>query len=348
MIREAIAHLVAGGSLSESESAAAMEEIMTGIATPSQLGAFLTALRLKGETVDELTGLARVMREQALHVPLPTQMHAVDTCGTGGDSSGTFNVSTAAGLVVAALGQPVAKHGNRAATSRCGSADVLEALGVKLELEPEQVAICVERVGFGFMFAPTFHPAMRHVGPTRREIGIRTVFNILGPLTNPAGARYQVLGVADPKLLRLMGDVLLRLGCERALIIHGEDGIDELSLSAPTRVVEVRGGTGELIEYTIKPEDVGLSVRPREDVRGGDASENAAMMRRVLSGDESGALADMIALNAGAALYVTGRASDLKDGVRQAGAALKTARAITTLESLVTTSRALAASSVTA
>ena len=348
MIREAIMHLVAGGSLSESESAAAMEEIMTGVATPSQLGAFLTALRLKGETVDELTGLARVMREQALHVPLPTQVHAVDTCGTGGDSAGTFNVSTAAGLLVAALGQPVAKHGNRAATSRCGSADVLEALGVKLELEPEQVAICVERVGFGFMFAPTYHPAMRHVGPTRREIGIRTVFNILGPLTNPAGARYQVLGVADVKLLRLMGDVLLRLGCERALLVHGEDGVDELSLSAPTRVVEVRGGTGELVEYSVKPEDVGLTARPREDVRGGDAQQNAATMRRVLSGDEAGAVADMVALNAGAALYVTGKASDLKDGVRQASAGLKTARAITTLESLVTTSRALAASSVTA
>lgn len=348
MIREAIAHLVAGGSLSESEAAAAMEEIMTGTATPSQLGAFLTALRLKGETVDELTGLARVMREQALHVPLPTNTHAVDTCGTGGDSSGTFNVSTAAGLVVAALGHPVAKHGNRAATSRCGSADVLEALGVKLELEPEQVAICVERVGFGFMFAPTFHPAMRHVGPTRREIGIRTVFNILGPLTNPAGARYQVLGVADATQLRLMGDVLLRLGCERALVVHGEDGVDELSLSAPTRIVEVRGGSGELIEYTIHPEDVGLSVHSRDEVRGGDAQQNAAMMRRVLSGDESGAVADMVALNAGAALYVTGKASDLKDGVRQSLTALKTARAITTLEALVTTSRALSASSVTA
>src|SRR5689334_16997097 len=259
MIREAIVHLVAGQSLSETEAAAAMEEIMTGQATPSQLGAFLTALRLKGETVDEVTGLARVMREQAVHVPLAAHIHAVDTCGTGGDASGTFNVSTAAGLVVAALGQPVAKHGNRAASSRCGSADVLEALGVKLELGPEQVAACVERVGFGFMFAPTYHPAMRHVGPTRREIGIRTVFNILGPLTNPAGARYQMLGVADPKLLRLMGEVLLRLGCERALIVHGSDGLDEISLSAPTQVVEVRGDSGTLVEYTLTPAELGLA-----------------------------------------------------------------------------------------
>ncbi len=228
MIREAITHLVAGGSLSEAEAAGAMEEIMTGVATPSQLGAFLTALRLKGETIEEVTGLARVMREQAVHVSLPEHIRALDTCGTGGDASGTFNVSTAAGLLAAALGQPVAKHGNRAATSHCGSADVLEALGVRLELGPEHVASCVERVGFGFMFAPAYHPAMRHVGPTRREIGIRTVFNILGPLTNPAGARLQVLGVADPRLPRLMGEVLLRLGCERALIVHGEDGVDEL------------------------------------------------------------------------------------------------------------------------
>ena len=342
MIREAIAHLVAGGSLTEAEAAAAMEEIMTGTATPSQLGAFLTVLRLKGETVEELTGLARVMRDQAVHVTLPVHLQAVDTCGTGGDASGTFNVSTAAGLLVAALGQPVAKHGNRAATSRCGSADVLEALGVKLELGPEQVAICVERVGFGFMFAPTYHPAMKHVGPTRREIGIRTVFNILGPLTNPAGARYQVLGVADPKLLRLMGDVLLRLGCERALIVHGEDGVDELSLSAPTRVCEVRGDAGQLVEYTISPEDVGLTLRPREEVRGGDAEQNARTMRAVLSGEETGAVADMVALNAGAALYVTGKATDLHDGVRQAKLALRTGRAVGTMESLAATTRTLA------
>ena len=348
MIRDAIAHLVAGGSLSETESAAAMEEIMTGTATPSQLGAFLTALRLKGETVDEVTGLARGMRQQAVHVQLPAHIHAVDTCGTGGDSAGTFNVSTAAGLLVASLGLPVAKHGNRAATSRCGSADVLEALGVKLELGPEQVATCVERVGFGFMFAPTYHPAMRHVGPTRREIGFRTVFNVLGPLTNPAGARYQVLGVADAKLLRLMGDVLLRLGCERALIVHGEDGVDELSLSAPTRICEVRGQSGELSEYTISPEEVGLTVHPRDEVLGGDAPRNATIMREVLSGQQTGAVAAMVAINAGAALYVTGRASDLRDGVRQASAALRAAQAVTTLESLVTTSKALAAASVSA
>src|SRR5262245_16933580 len=327
MIREAIAHLVAGGTLSEGEAAAAMEEIMTGVATPSQLGAFLTALRLRGETVDEVTGLARVMREQALHVPLPSHVAAVDTCGTGGDASGTFNVSTAAGLLVAALGQPVAKHGNRAATSRCGSADVLEALGVKIELGPEHVARCVEQVGFGFMFAPTYHPAMRHVGPTRREIGVRTVFNILGPLTNPAGARYQVLGVADPRLLPLMGEALLRLGCTRALVVYGEDGVEGRSLAPPPRVGGGRGVPGELRNYTVKPSELGLDERPRAEVLGGDAQQNAQMMRAVLGGQQGGAVADMVALNAGAALYVTGRAETLADGTRQARDALRTAKA---------------------
>jgi anthranilate phosphoribosyltransferase len=342
MIREAIALLVAGSSLDEATAAAAMEEIMTGVATPSQLGAFLTALRLKGETVEEVTGLARVMRAQAIHVSLPSEVRAMDTCGTGGDSSGTFNVSTAAGLLVAALGQPVAKHGNRAATSRCGSADVLEALGVKLELGPEQVADCVERVGFGFMFAPAFHPAMRHVGPTRREIGIRTVFNILGPLTNPAGALYQVLGVADAHLLPLMGNALLRLGCHRALVVHGEDGVDELSLSAPTRVCEVNGLHGELREYSITPEAVGLATRPREAVLGGDAQRNALLLRDILSGRLQGAPAEMVALNAGAALYITDRAESIAEGVSIARDGLRAGRALPTLEALVTTSRALA------
>jgi anthranilate phosphoribosyltransferase len=342
MIREAIAHVVAGGTLSETEAASAMEEIMTGIATPSQLGAFLTALRLRGETVEEVTGLARVMREKAVHVPLPTGMRAVDTCGTGGDAAGTFNVSTAAGLVVAATGQPVAKHGNRAATSRSGSADVLEALGVKLELGPDQVARCVCDIGFGFMFAPAYHPAMRHVGPTRREIGIRTVFNILGPLTNPASASYQVLGVADAALLRLMGEALVRLGCERALVVHGEDGVDEISLSAPTRVCEVRGDTGTLVEYVIQPEDFGLSARPRDEVRGGDAAQNAALLRGLLSGEEAGAPADMVALNAGAALFVTDRTDSLADGVRQAREVLRSGAGRSILESLVATTRALA------
>jgi anthranilate phosphoribosyltransferase len=343
MIREAITHLVAGQSLSEAEAAEAMEEIMTGMATPSQLGAFLTALRLKGETVEEVTGLARVMREQAVQVPLAESVRAVDTCGTGGDASGTFNVSTAAGLLVAALGVPVAKHGNRAATSRCGSADVLEALGVRLELGPEQVAQCVEQAGFGFMFAPAYHPAMRHVGPTRREIGIRTIFNILGPLTNPAHVRYQVLGVPDPTLLPLMGEALLRLGGARALIVHGEDGVDELSLSGPTRICEVDGAAGALREYTVTPESLGCAPAPREAVQGGDAQANAALLRGLLAGKVGGAPADIVALNAGAALYVTGRADSLADGVRQSQAGLREGRGIATLETLAATTQRLGA-----
>jgi anthranilate phosphoribosyltransferase len=303
------------------------------------LGAFLTALRLKGETVDEVTGLARVMREKALHVALPDAMAAVDTCGTGGDAAGTFNVSTAAGLVVAASGQPVAKHGNRAASSRCGSADVLEALGVKIELTPEQVERCIVDVGFGFMFAPAFHPAMRHVGPTRREIGIRTIFNILGPLTNPAGARYQVLGVADARLVPLMGEALLRLGCARALVVYGEDGVDELSLAAPTHVCEVDGRAGTLREQRVAPADFGLATHERAQVLGGDAAQNAALLGGVFAGKEAGAPADMVALNAGAALYVTGHAASIGDGVRRAHDILRSGRVTDTVQALVAHTR---------
>jgi anthranilate phosphoribosyltransferase len=339
MIKEAIAHVASGQSLTEVEAAAVMEEIMTGEATPSQLGAFLTALRLKGETVEEIAGMARVMRDKALHVPIPTGVSPVDTCGTGGDNSGTFNVSTAAGLVVAACGQPVAKHGNRAATSRCGSADVLEALGVKIDLKPEQVARCVTEAGFGFMFAPAYHPAMKHVGPTRREIGIRTVFNILGPLTNPAGAAYQVLGVPEVGLVRKMGEALLRLGCKRALVVYGEDGMDELSLSAPTVVCEVMGSQGDLREYRVTPEDVGLARQSRDAVRGGDAAFNAELLRDVLSGKLADAHADMVGLNGGAALLACERVKTLAEGVTLARETLRAGRAVQTLEAVAALSQ---------
>jgi anthranilate phosphoribosyltransferase len=331
MIREAIVHVASGATLSESEAETVMEEIMTGAATPSQLGAFLTALRLRpgAETVEEITGMARVMREKAVHVHLPESIasHALDTCGTGGDGSGTFNVSTAAGIVAAAAGASVAKHGNRSATSRCGSADVLEALGAKIDLGPEQVARCVQDSGFGFMFAPAYHPAMKHVGPTRREIGIRTVFNILGPLTNPAHTRYQVLGVADGSLLRKMGEVLLHLGCQHALIVHGEDGIDECSLSAPTRVCEVRQGQ-ELREYTISPEEVGLtSISDRHVFQGGDPAHNAAMLRELLSDYLATPASDMLCLNAAAALLADEQVESLADGVKLARATLREGKA---------------------
>ena len=345
MIREAIAHVTAGATLSEDEAATVMEEIMSGVATPAQMGAFLTALRLRtgGETVEEIAGLARIMREKAVQVHLKETVaaHALDTCGTGGDGAGTFNVSTAAGILVAAVGASVAKHGNRSATSRCGSADVLEALGARIDLGPEQVAHCVEEVGFGFMFAPTYHPAMKYVGPTRREIGIRTVFNILGPLTNPAHARYQVLGVADGTLLRKMGQVLLHLGCQHALIIHGEDGIDECSLSAPTRICEVHNGQ-ELREYTITPEEVGLTrVTDRQAFQGGDPAHNAEMLRTLLSTFTANPATDMLCLNAGAALLANEQVTSLKEGIKLARATLQEGKAKQKLEDVIVCSRAL-------
>jgi len=331
MIREAIVHVAAGAILSENEAAIVMEEIMTGAATSSQMGAFLTALHLRPghETVAEITGMARVMREKAVQVHLGERIaaHAMDTCGTGGDGSGTFNVSTAAGIIAAATGAAVAKHGNRSATSRCGSADVLEALGARIDLGPEQVAQCVQEVGFGFMFAPAFHPAMKHVGPTRREIGIRTVFNILGPLTNPAHTHYQVLGVADGTLLRKMGEVLLHLGCQHALIVHGEDGLDECSLSAPTHVCEVRKG-GELHEYTITPEEVGLvSITDRQAFQGGDPAHNADLLRELLSNYTDTPASHMLCLNAGAALLANEQVATLAEGVKVARATLREGKA---------------------
>ncbi len=344
MIREAIIQVAAGTTLSEGEAAAVMEEIMTGTATHAQMGAFLTALRLRpgGETVEEIAGCARVMRAKAVQVALEGKMAemAIDTCGTGGDGAGTFNVSTGAGILAAAAGAAVAKHGNRSATSKCGSADVLEALGARIDLGPEQVASCMQETGFGFMFAPAYHPAMKHVGPARREIGIRTIFNILGPLTNPARTPYQVLGVPDPSLLRKMGEVLLRLGCKHALIIYGEDGIDECSLAAPTRVCEVSQGA-ELREYTITPEGVGLTrVSDRHAVQGGDPTYNAALLRQLLCEDAAGPATDMLCLNAGAALFANEQVDSLLDGVKLARATLREKKAAQKLEAVIECSNA--------
>lgn len=319
-IREAIDAIVSHGrSLSEDEAADVMRDIMSGEATPAQIGAFLVALRAKGETVDEITGMARVMREHALAVPTAGLSGLVDTCGTGGDASGTFNVSTAAAFVVAGAGGRVAKHGNRAMTSACGSADVLEALGAKIDLNPEQVAQCIRDVGIGFMFAQTFHPAMKHVAGPRREIGIRTVFNILGPLTNPAGAAHQLLGVARPELAPLLAEALGRLGARHALVVHGHGGLDELSLSGPSTVHELRDGA--LREYTVSPKEVGLAEAPNEAARGGSPKENAAALRAVLDGD-TGPLRDITLLNAAAALVAADLAPDLKEGVHLAARAV--------------------------
>jgi len=345
MIREAIVHVAVGGKLNTEEAAAAMEEIMTGVATPSQMGAFLTALRLRhgGETIEEITGFARVMREKALRVHLneETAARALDTCGTGGDGSGTFNVSTAVGIVAAAAGAAVAKHGNRSATSKCGSADVLEALGVKIDSTPVQTAYSIQECGFGFMFAPAYHPAMKHVGPTRGEFGIRTVFNILGPLTNPAHTPYQVLGVPDSSLMRKMGEVLLHLGSRHALIVHGEDGLDECSISAPTRICEVRSGY-ELREYTITPEDVGLpSTSDRQGILGGDPTHNAAMLHELLSDYIDSPATHMLCLNAGAALLACDQVSSLSEGVKLASTTLRDGKAKHKLEEIIEYSQTL-------
>ena len=339
MIREAISQVTTGATLSENEATVVMEEIMTGVATQAQMGAFLTALHLRPEkeTVQEITGLARVMRQKAVRVQLKEDIakKAIDTCGTGGDRAGTFNVSTAAGILAAAAGASVAKHGNRSATSRCGSADVLEALGVRIDLGPEQVAQSVHEVGFGFMFAPAYHPAMKHVGPARREIGIPTVFTILGPLTNPAHTHYQVLGVADGALLRTMGEALLHLGCKRALIIHGEDGIDECSLSAPTRICEVRQGE-DLREYTITPEEVGFTrITDRHFFRGAAPEYNATLLKDLLSGQNHSPAADMICLNAGAALLANELVGSFSEGISLALATLREGKAKRKLQDVI-------------
>jgi anthranilate phosphoribosyltransferase len=343
MFRDTLNQVMAGQSLAQDDAGAAMATMMTGQAPPAQVAALLTALRIKGETVAEIAGMAQGMRSQALTVKLPKNTEALDTCGTGGDNAGTFNISTAAAFVVASAGQPVAKHGNRAATSQCGSADVLEALGARIDLAPDAVARCIRETNFGFMFAPTYHPAMRYVAPVRREIGFRTVFNILGPLTNPAGVRKQVLGVADASLVLPMAQTLLLLGVQRALVVHGEDGLDELSLSAPTRVAEVLGPANQILEYTLTPADLDISVAPREVIRGGDAKTNAHLLRGILSGEITGAPADVVALNAGAALFVAGKAATLRDGVALARLHLRPDRALRSLGAFVALSQDLAA-----
>ena len=338
MIREAIEALInERRDLTEDEAAAAMRDVFSGEATPAQLGALLVALRLKGETVDEVVGMARAMREHALHVTVDGPL--LDTCGTGGDGSGSFNVSTAAAFVAAGAGARVAKHGNRGMSSGCGSADVLEALGAKIDLTPEQVALCIEKAGFGFMFAQAFHPAMKYAAPVRREIGVRTVFNILGPLTNPAGAASQLLGVARLDLAPLMAQALQRLGSRHVLVVHGAGGIDELSLSGPTDVYEMSGETTR--SYTVSPEDAGLTPAPQAAIKGGTPEQNAAVLASVLSG-ERGPLRDIVALNAAAALVAADIARDLKDGARVAAEAIDTGAAKERLDAFIEVSRSFA------
>ena len=339
VLTAAIDRLANGEDLSADDAARVLAELMEGNASEAQAAAFLIALRAKGETVQEVAGLARTMR--AMAVPVQAGDDLLDTAGTGGGRP-TFNVSTTAAFVAAGAGCRVAKHGNRSATSRCGSADVLEALGGRIDLGPEAVADCIESVGFGFMFAPLHHRAMRHVVPVRKELGVRTIFNFLGPLTNPAGARHQVLGVADPGKLELMAAALAELGGERALVVSSADGLDEFSVSGATRVVELRNG--RLATYEVTPEEAGLEPAPTSEASGashravdegtasaGTPEENANVLRRVLDG-EPGTERSLAVLNAGAAIYVAGRAESLEEGTRRAEESIDSGAAGAVLE----------------
>ncbi len=334
MIREAIDIVVSGHSLNRGQATDVMQEIMEGEATPAQLGAFLTGLRLKGESTDEIAGMAAVMREKALRVNAEGPL--LDVVGTGGDGKNTFNISTASAFVATACGARVAKHGNRAASSSCGAADVLEALGVKIDLTPEGVEQCIEQTGMGFMLAQAFHPSMRHAAPVRREIGIRTVFNILGPLTNPARAQCMLLGVAFPQLGEFMAEALRLLDIQHALVVHGEDGMDEITLSGTTTVWEVQDG--EVKNWTIDVADTGLSRATTDELKGGTAYENAATMRRLFRG-EGGPLRDAVLLNSGAALVAGDKVSSLNDGIAVAAQAIDGGKALETVDVLVEVSQ---------
>ena len=336
MIKQTIETLIEGRDLSQETAQRAMEFIMTGEATPAQLAAFLTALRMKGETVDEITGFAKAMREAA--VPVNVDGPVIDTCGTGGDGSGSYNISTASAIVAAAAGVRVAKHGNRSASSKCGSADVLEALGVRIAVTPEQAQRCLDKVGIAFLFAQAFHPAMRHVAPVRSELGIRTVFNILGPLANPAKATRQVLGVADAELAPKMAGILQQLGVEKALVVHGADGLDEISLSGPTLVYEVDGD--EIKQYAVSPEELGLPTADRSALAGGDKETNAEILRALFRG-ESGPKRDALLANAAAALYVGGKTTSLIEGVRAAAEVIDSGAVLRKLDEFVAFTQAL-------
>jgi len=321
--------------LSAGEAERALEEIMAGTANPVVTAALLTALRVRGESVGEIVGFSRAMRRFAQKVEAPEDV--VDTCGTGGDAKGTINISTAAAFVARGAGATVAKHGNRAATSRAGSADVLEALGAEIELDPEQVGWCIKEAGVGFMFARTHHPAMRHVVPIRAELPFRTVFNLLGPLTNPAEARRQLVGVFGADYVRPVAEALRDLGAEKALVVHGRDGLDEITVTDKTLVAEV--SDGEVSEYEVSPEDFGLPRHAPDGLLGGDAHLNARVMRDVLSGEERGAARDVILLNAGAAIYVSGRGTTIHEGVRRAEKSIDTRAASEALERFVHATR---------
>ena len=338
MLREALRKAASGEALTEAEAERALEMIMEGTAPPAATAAILTALRVRGESVSEIVGFARAMRRFAARVEAPDDV--VDTCGTGGDAKGTINISTAAAFVARGAGVTIAKHGNRAATSQSGSADVLEALGAEIELGPQQVSRCVKEAGIGFMFARTHHPAMKFVAPVRAELPFRTIFNLLGPLTNPAGAKRQLVGVFGGAYVRPVAEALRGLGAEKALVVHGTDGMDEITVTAETLVAEV--GDAGIEEYEISPGDLGLGLHATDGLLGGDAHLNARILRDVLSGEETGAARDAILLNAGAAIYVSDEAKTIEAGVRLAEEAISSGAAHGALEDFVHTTRRIA------
>lgn len=323
--------MIAREDLSGDDMNSIMLQIMTGECTASQIGGFLVGLRMKGETVDEISAAARVMRELSTRVEVGGE-HLVDTCGTGGDSSGSFNISTASAIVAAGAGAQVAKHGNRSMTSNSGSADVLEAAGVKLDISPELVAACIEQVGVGFMFAPAHHGAMKHAIGPRKEMAVRTIFNVLGPLTNPAGAPNQVIGVFDGELVEPLANVLQQLGSRHVMVVHAEDGMDEISVSAPTRVAELKNGA--VTSYTISAADFGMDNASNDDLKVASAQESLAVIRSVLA-DDAGPARDIVCLNAGAAIYVSGLADSLQRGIDAAAQSISSGKAAEVLHNLV-------------
>lgn len=345
MIREAIGKVVEGFDLSREEMRICMDEIMTGNATQAQIGSFITALRLKGETVEEITGAAMVMREKALRLDVAKDMvdldrddinidreTIIDTCGTGGSGTNTFNISTTTAFVVAGAGMRVAKHGNRGVSSQCGSADVIKALGVNIDILPEKVKECIEKIGIGFLYAPLFHGAMKYAIGPRREIGIRTIFNILGPLTNPAGANCQVLGVYREDLTEVLANVLKNLGSKRALVVHGMDTLDEITITGKTKISEVKNQ--KVSTFYVKPSDFGMKTARMEDIKGGTSAENARIVREVMEG-KKGPRQDVVLLNASAALVTGGRAKDFKEGVKIARESIDSGKALKKLELLI-------------
>ncbi|HYI14592.1 MAG TPA: anthranilate phosphoribosyltransferase [Thermomicrobiales bacterium] len=335
MLKPQIQAVVEGQTLARDEARRAMEIIMNGEASPAQIGSFLMGLRMRGETDEELAGFAEVMRAKAVRVPLGEIGPVVDTCGTGGDGAHTFNISTTAAFVVAGAGVKVAKHGNRAATSRCGSADVLEGLGVRIELAPEQVAESIVRVGIGFMYAPAFHPAMRFAGPVRREIGVRTVFNLLGPITNPAGAQHQVIGVPTAEAAARLARVLGLLGSQHALVVHAHEGLDEIGVAGGTTVAEMlMRESAWVTTYDVTPEQYGFERRERDAVRGGSVADNVEIVNAVLAG-ERGAHRDIVLLNAGAALYAADIVPNIATGIQVATESIDTGAARERLDALV-------------